>query len=318
MKYWKRILQVLTLSTLFLGSSISLRSGEYIVTSESPKSDLIIFSTQNGQILEYDASNQTLRTLADNCRSPVDPSFSSDEQSIVFSDRIDNSTWGLFRLDLLSREKQQLTSQYYDRYPRENGKNHLIFTRAKDLNTQTESWQICSLDESSKRISVITEESYFRIDGLCVAGDDFYFTARKSRSVLMDLYVVRGFGTNTQTPTEKVFKNSIDATRASNVSTDGMRLIFSSDTAKRYHYDIMIYEPDKELFRHLGLTGHFRVTMSPLFSTDGETVFFLASEGFSRGNRPEYGLWAVDSDESNVRQLLDAKTFASGPKQGIP
>lgn len=318
MKNSKRILQLLTLSTFVLGSNISLRSGEYIVTSKSPKSDLIVFSTQNGQILEYDASNQTLRTLADNCRSPVDPIFSSDEQTIVFSERIDDATWGLFRLDLLSGQKQQLTAGYYDRYPRENGQNHLIFSRAKDLNTQDESWHICSLNESSKKISEITEESYYRIDGLCIVGDDLYFTARKTRSVLMDLYVVRDFSLNTQSPTEKVFKKSIDATRASNVSTDGIVLIFASDIEQRYHYDIIIYEPKKQSFKPLGLTSRFRVSMSPLLSTDSETVFFLASEGFSAGNRPEYGLWAADSDGSNVRQLLDAKAFANGPSQDIP
>jgi Tol biopolymer transport system component len=91
----------------------------------------------------------------------------------------------------------------------------------------------------------------------------------------------------------------------------GPRVVFVSDRAEPYHYDLLVAILDGKNPRHLGVTAVSRYNQRPVVSRDGKAVYFLAGTEWNARNRPIYSLWRVDLDAGRPTQVAGSGLFTN-------
>jgi Tol biopolymer transport system component len=90
-----------------------------------------------------------------------------------------------------------------------------------------------------------------------------------------------------------------------NIARDGERVVFVSDRARPFAYDLYVMKRDGSAARPLRITDTSRYNGQPVFLPDGTGIVFL---GVAKSN-DTYSLWRVDTDGKSPRQLADGGLF---------
>ena len=93
------------------------------------------------------------------------------------------------------------------------------------------------------------------------------------------------------------------------VAPGDKRIVFVSDRASAYDYDLWVMEPDGTKPWPLKVTGISRYNQRPVFTPDGSRILFLAGTEWNASSRPIFSLWQVDADGKGARRIAESGLF---------
>ena len=276
----------------------------------SPDSKQVAFSSASGGLYALDLNTKTVTGLYNGKSVACSPKYSPDGKTIVFVGK--DSTRGqtsLYRIPALGGQDTLLAtsdgaSDFAPSFS-PDGKE-VVFVRAARKRpysmggTVWDDFDIWMLDLSSGATRQITSQKYRSASSPCFAdgGKSILYTATvPGGSLAAQMFRVgEAKGSIPQPFMLPTSSNSVHGAWASDlaVSKDGKHLVFLSDRAEAYAYDIFTSQANGENPVPLHFAQTSRYNRSPVFARDGASIYVLAGTESNAHGRPIYSLFQVD------------------------
>jgi Tol biopolymer transport system component len=290
----------------------------------APRGGFIVFSGRGrggSDLYSMSLDSLQVRALVADRWAEDQPSFSADGRTLVYVGSRGYQPGRIFMRDMDSGRTETLTrarsSSDYAPTLSPDGRT-LVFARSPRYSQEpgeSESWwtdwDLYAMDLKTRSIRRLTRAEYGRISAPRVTpdGKSVLYSASAKRSNQMERAYMTALD---RSAPPRVLDRHIRAptprcvlTCDPDLSRDGRRMVFLSDRAAEYDYDV--YLADAQLRETKRLTRKGDYMDSPLFTADGRRILFLTDPHYD----DRYELWEVGLDGSGLRRLADPRLFES-------
>jgi len=299
----------------------------------SPDGKQVVFSSADADLYLLDLKTRRVRRLTNSKAVETAPAFSPDGKSIAYVSDVQGSGGTfVFVRSLNGTQVQRLTRgrSVGDTAPcfSPDGK-HIAFVRARRPGgiglVAWHRYGVYIMDRNGSNLRRLTHHEYSGAGSPCFVngGKTLIFAANGDYpDTLTYLFTVPADGSQPPTLLTKPPKNSSSFSSANPndfavwgsdpyAAPGGKRLVFLSDRASAFDYDIWVMEADGTNPRPLKVTGISKYNQGPVFTPDGRRVLFLAGTEWNASSRPIFSLWAVGTDGKNARRIADSGVFTN-------
>jgi TolB protein len=279
----------------------------------SPLGDQIVFTGAGTGIRDLyllDSGTLQVTRIARTPEYESDPAFSPDGRSVVYSASAAlPGPAHLFVRSLEGGSPVQLTPNepFYDSMPAFSPDgSQIVFVRAHRLRPYSlggYTWDdedVYVMNADGTDLRRITRGKYYQLSRPQLARDGKTGVFCADRSMRFDLFRVPVSGDQPPQPLTTDGHSSDPA-----LSRDGSQIVFVSDRAKAYDYDLYLMDLDGSNLKRL--TDNRAHNEHPVITADGQRVLFLSGTRHRAGMR--YSLWEVETDSLHLRQIADPHLF---------
>lgn len=332
------LIAVIPLAGCGQGSSLTpgfTRTVEHDLVSfdVSPDGEKVVFSSATGDLYLLALGTLELERLTATTALETQPSYSPDGGAVVFASSDGDSATGkgtsqIELITLIDNKRTRLTDGkgVFDACPAYSADGQrIVFIRAHrnrdySMGGRTwDDWDVYTMQSDGGNLKRHTDQKQNRISGAIFTQnqESILYTAEGDRNVSKlahTVFEVKGAAdakpSLLSADMPKPGKYGAWAS-APNLSPDGRQLVFISDRANAFDYDIVLLDLQTSKSRALNITNVSEYNGNPVFEPDGTSVYFLAGTEKGSGNRSIFSLWRVDIDSGKTSKVADSGLFTN-------
>lgn len=298
----------------------------------SPDGKKAVFSSAGGHMFLLNLDTLAVTALAETNDSKTSPTFSPDGKWIAYAASANGEKNNhIFVRSLDGKTVRQLThgDAVSDGAPAFSSDGaRIVFARAHRYRPYSmggwtwDDYDIAVMDRDGSRLRRITEQKYYQAGGpRFLRGDERIVFAAHGQYPDSSTYLFTVAADGSRPPERLAPPPAPPPSSPSDpqyfavwgndprIAPGGERLVFISDRAGSFDYDLWVMGVDGTDPRPLHMTGISTYNQEPVFTPDGQGILFLAGAERNRGGRAIYSLWRVGADGKDPRRIADSGLF---------
>lgn len=293
----------------------------------SPRGNQIAFASADGDLFLLQLKSLRVFRLTKTKAVESTPAFSPDGRFVTYA-ASDGDTSHIFVRSLDGKTQKQLTRSQttYDSMPSFSPDgSRIVFARAYlhrpySMGGWTwNDWDVCTMKSDGTQQRRLTQQKYYTASTprFLSKGKSVVYSADISQgSSQTGLWNVDAQGA--RPPRNLTLEQHKPATGTTDfftsgtspdVSLGGRRIVFISDHARPFAYDLYVMKADGSRPHPLNITGISGYNENPVFLPNGKSVLFLAGTEKNAASRPIYSLWQVGVDGRGAHRIAGSGLF---------